>query len=189
MPLTRPSPLRHTVPNILEFVQRNSIWRALMTTLFSAKRWVRPCLRELRLGKQSHEGLWNKARKGRLVFPLPTGYVLGPDGQWEFDPDAQVRERLGYVFELFRREGVARRVVRDLKADALELPARVTAKEGYGTLMWKAPTLSTVIRILQNPAYAGAYVYGRWDYSGNRRSSKTGKHVPHLRPVAQWPVH
>src|SRR3989454_1162414 len=136
-----------------------------------------------------YEGRWNKARKGRLVFPLPTGYVLGPDGQWEFDPDVQVRERLGYVFELFRREGVARRVVRDLKADALELPARVMAKEGYGTLMWKAPTLSTVIRILQNPAYAGAYVYGRWDYSGDRRSSKTGKHVPHLRPVAQWPVH
>src|SRR5256885_9670797 len=48
-------------------------------------------------------GRWNKARKGRLVFPLPTGYVRGPEGQWEFDPDVQVRERLGYVFELFRR--------------------------------------------------------------------------------------
>src|SRR5439155_11885325 len=56
-----------------------------------------------------YEGRWNKARKGRLVFPLPTGYVRGPEGQWEFDPDVQVRERLGYVFELFRREGGARR--------------------------------------------------------------------------------
>jgi len=92
------------------------------------------------------------------------------------------------VFELFRRKGVARRVVRDLKVDGLELPARVMAKEAYGTVMWKTPTLSTVIRILQNPAYAGVYVYGRWDYSGDRRSVKTGKHVPHVRPVAQWPV-
>ncbi len=136
-----------------------------------------------------YEGRWNKARKGRLAFPLPTGYVRGPEGQWEFDSDMQVRERLGYVFELFRREGVARRVVRDLKADGLELPARVMATEGYGTVVWKTPTLSTVIRILQNPAYAGAYVYGRWDYSGDRRSVKTGKKLPHLRPVAQWPVH
>jgi DNA invertase Pin-like site-specific DNA recombinase len=136
-----------------------------------------------------YEGRWNKARKGRLVFPLPTGYVLGADGQWEFDPDRQVRERLGHVFDLFRREGVARRVVRDLKADGLELPARVMAKEGYGTLTWKTPTLSTVIRTLQNPAYAGVYVYGRWDYSGDRRSSKTGKHLPHVRPVTHWPVH
>jgi len=136
-----------------------------------------------------YEGRWNKARKGRLVFPLPTGYVQGPDGEWQLDPDAQVRERLGYVFDLFRRAGVARRVVRDLKADGLELPARVMAKEGYGTVIWKAPTLSTVIRILQNPAYAGAYVYGRMDYSGDRRSVKTGKQLPHRRPATQWPVH
>jgi hypothetical protein len=107
-----------------------------------------------------YEGRWNEARKGNLAFPLPTGYVRGPEGQWELDPDGQVRERLGYVFELFRREGVARRVVRDLKTNGLELPARVMAKEAYGTVVWKTPTLSTVIRILQNPAYAGAYVYG-----------------------------
>jgi len=135
-----------------------------------------------------YEGRWNKARKGRLTFALPTGYVRGAEGQWEFDPDVQVRERLDSVFERFRREGVARRVVRDLKAEGLELPARVMAKEGYGTVVWKTPTLSTVIRILQNPAYAGAYVYGRWDYSGDRRSVHTGKQLPHRRPVAQWPV-
>src|ERR1700686_932957 len=57
------------------------------------------------------EGRWNKARKGRLVFPLPTGYVYGPEGEWQLDPDAQVRERLGYVFGVFCRAGVARRVV------------------------------------------------------------------------------
>jgi DNA invertase Pin-like site-specific DNA recombinase len=136
-----------------------------------------------------YEGRWNKARKGQLAFPLPTGYVRGPEGQWALDPDQQVRERLDYVFELFRREGVARRVVRELKADGLELPARVMAKEDYGTVTWKTPTLSTVIRILQNPAYAGLYVYGRMDYSGDRRSVKTGKHLPHLRPAAPWPVH
>src|SRR5581483_6370392 len=34
-----------------------------------------------------HEGRWNKARKGLLHFPLPTGYVRAPDGAWELDPD------------------------------------------------------------------------------------------------------
>lgn len=136
-----------------------------------------------------YEGRWNKARKGRLTFALPTGYVRGPAGEWALDPDVQVRERLEYVFELFRREGVARRVVRVLKTEGLDLPARVMARDGYGTLVWKTPTLSTVIRILQNPAYAGAYVFGRWDYSGDRRSVKNGKTLPRLRPMAQWPVH
>jgi DNA invertase Pin-like site-specific DNA recombinase len=136
-----------------------------------------------------YEGRWNKARKGRLQFPLPSGYVRGADGNWELDPDAQVRERLEYLFGCFRCCGVARQVVRDLKHRGLDLPARVCAQEGYGALVWKTPTLGAVIRILRNPAYAGAYVFGRWDYSGDRRSVRTGKVLPRLRAMAQWPVH
>ena len=135
-----------------------------------------------------YEGRWNKARKGRLQFPLPSGYVRSVDDEWAFDPDVQVRERFSYVFDVFRREGVARRVVQELKEQGLDLPARVTAKEGYGSLVWKTPTLSAIIRILRNPAYAGAYVFGRWDYSGERRSAKTGKVLPRARAVAEWPV-
>jgi len=135
-----------------------------------------------------YEGRWNKARKGRLQFPLPSGYVRGTEDQWELDPDVQVRERFSYVFDVFRREGVARGVVRDLKQQGLDLPVRATAKEGYGSLVWKPPTLSAIIRILRNPAYAGAYVFGRWDYSGERRSTKTGKVLPQARAMAEWPV-
>ncbi len=50
-----------------------------------------------------YEGRWNKARKGLLQFPLPVGYVRAPDGAWDLDPDLQVRERLAYLFEAFRR--------------------------------------------------------------------------------------
>src|SRR5215470_3306414 len=46
-----------------------------------------------------HEGRWNKARKGLLQLPLPTGYARSAEGSWELDPDAQVRERLNYLFE------------------------------------------------------------------------------------------
>jgi DNA invertase Pin-like site-specific DNA recombinase len=135
-----------------------------------------------------YEGRWNKARKGLLHFPLPVGYVQTAANNWTLDPDTQVRERLDYVFDSFRRHGVVRAVVRDLKEQGLELPTRVTAKEGYGSLVWKTPTLSAVIRILHNPAYAGAYVYGRWEYLSDRRSPKTGKASAHSRSMAQWPV-
>lgn len=135
-----------------------------------------------------YEGRWNKARKGLLQFPLPVGFVYGADGGWELDPDAQVRERLQYVFASFRRHLVVRRVVRDLKLDGLNLPVRVTSREGYGSLLWKTPSMSAVVRILHNPAYAGVYVFGKWDYSGDRRSAKTGKAIPHQLPMAQWPV-
>ena len=135
-----------------------------------------------------YEGRWNKARKGHLQFPLPTGYVRGTDGHWELDPDTQVRERLAYLFDSFRRLEVARSVVRDLKQKALDLPTRVVTREGYGSLIWKTPSLSAVVRILRNPAYAGVYVFGRWEYSGDRRLTKTGKALPHQVPMAQWPV-
>src|SRR5436305_14606119 len=88
-----------------------------------------------------YEGRWNKARKGLLNFPLPLGYVQVIDGGWFLDPDTQVRERLDYVFNCFRRYGVVRAVVRDLKDQGLELPTRVTAQESYGSLIWKAPSL------------------------------------------------
>jgi DNA invertase Pin-like site-specific DNA recombinase len=135
-----------------------------------------------------YEGRWNKARKGLLQFPLPVGYVRGPDGAWELDPDQQVRERLIYLFEAFRRLGVARQVVRELKHHGLDLPTRVVSKGSYGTLIWKRPTLSAVVRILENPAYAGAYVYGRWEYRAEVRSPKTGKARVRLRSRDQWPV-
>ncbi len=135
-----------------------------------------------------YEGRWNKARKGLLHFPLPVGYVQTAEGDWLLDPDTQVRERLDYVFDSFRRHGVVPALVRDLKEQGLELPTRVSAREGYGSLIWKPPTLSAVIRILHNPAYAGAYVYGRWEYSTERRSPRTGKASAHARSMAQWPV-
>src|SRR5271165_1939306 len=103
-----------------------------------------------------YEGRWNKARKGLLQFPLPTGYVYSAEGKWELDPDAQVRERLACLFDSFRRHGIARSVVRDLQQQGLDLPTRMTTREGYGALLWKRPSLSAVVRVLHNPAYAGA---------------------------------
>src|SRR5579885_1132056 len=122
-----------------------------------------------------YEGRWNKARKGLLRFPLPIGYVRGADDTWELDPNLQVRERLSYVFAAFRRHGAARAGAQELREQQLDLPAYVVGKENYGALVWKTPTVSAVMRILTNPGYAGAYVYGRWDYAGERQSAKTGK--------------
>jgi hypothetical protein len=77
-----------------------------------------------------YEGRWNKARKGLLQFPLPVGYVHGADGDRGLDPDVQVRERLAYLFAFFRRHGVVRSVVRELKREGLDLPTRVTSRDG-----------------------------------------------------------
>jgi DNA invertase Pin-like site-specific DNA recombinase len=135
-----------------------------------------------------HEGRWNKARRGQLARSVPTGYVVDTQGHWVKDPDCQVQERLAYVFALFRRLGVARQVVRVLRAERLKLPVRVWGGPERGRLLWKAPSYGIVMRLLRNPAYAGVYVYGEWAYSGTERNPKTGKARPHYRAPEDWPV-
>ena len=134
------------------------------------------------------EGRWNKARKGQLGRSVPTGYLSAPEGQWVKDPNRHVQERLGYVFELFRRVGVARQVLLKLKAEKLTLPVRIPGGPRKGQLAWKEPSYRTLVRILRNPAYAGAYVYGECAYDGRHRSSTTGKAQPRFRAPDQWPV-
>ena len=134
------------------------------------------------------EGRWNKARKGQLGRPLPVGYSYDAEGGWLKDPDRQVQDRLTYLFDLFRRLGVARQVLVSLKAEQLKLPVRVWGGPGHGQLQWKEPTYSMVVRRLHNPAYAGAYVYGEWEYDGSHRSPKTGKARSRVRSLTDWPV-
>jgi len=134
------------------------------------------------------EGRWNKARKGQLGRSIPIGYLLAPDGQWVKDPDRQVQGRLDYVFTLFRRLGVARQVLLKLKAENLKLPVRIWSGPCRGQLEWKVPSFGAVMRVLRNPAYAGAYVYGECAYDPRRRNPKTGKARPHFRPPEEWPV-
>lgn len=134
------------------------------------------------------EGRWNKARKGQLGRSLPVGYVHDAEGRWVKDPDLQVQDRLTYMFDLFRRLGVARQVLVSLKTEQLKLPVRVWGGPCHGQLQWIEPTYRMVVRRLHNPAYAGAYVYGECEYDGARRSPKTGKAKVHVRPLEEWPV-
>jgi DNA invertase Pin-like site-specific DNA recombinase len=135
-----------------------------------------------------YEGRWNKARKGQLGRSVPTGYVLDAQGHWVKDPNLQVQERLSYVFALFRELGVARRVVQRLRAQQLKLPVCTGRGPGEGHLNWKAPGFGALMRVLHNPGYAGAYVYGQWAYEGTERDPKTGKAKARRRAPQDWPV-
>ena len=79
-------------------------------------------------------GAGTKAKKGLLKMTLPVGYVWGSDGAGNWIPTN--RSASGYaIFETYRRLGVARRVVCELKQQGLEVPTRLTCREGYGTLV------------------------------------------------------
>ncbi|MFQ5668172.1 MAG: recombinase family protein [Candidatus Binatia bacterium] len=135
-----------------------------------------------------HEGRWNKARRGELVRSLPVGYVCGEAGQVVKDPDRQVQSRLGHVFRRFGRLRVARQVVVELREQGLKIPIKVWGGPSHGRIVWKEATLSAIVRMLHNPTYAGAYVYGQFAYDPYDRYPTTGKAKPRLRGIEEWPI-
>jgi DNA invertase Pin-like site-specific DNA recombinase len=135
-----------------------------------------------------HEGRWSKARRGGLGQPLPVGYMRTEADAVVKHPDRQVQARLGRVFGLFAELRVARRVVLRLRREKLLIPAQAWGGPGHGEVRWKVPTFGAIMRILHNPAYAGAYVYGQKEYDGFDRSPTNGKARTKARPLADWPV-
>jgi hypothetical protein len=106
-------------------------------------------------------GRLSKARRGELVHHLPTGLVRDHDQQVSFDPDISIQEQIRLVFGKFRELGSAQKVLRYLVRQELKLPRRQTAGLYAGEVLWKDPTGSALRSILKNPAYAGAFAYGR----------------------------
>lgn len=112
-------------------------------------------LLRLRAVEARHE----KAARGEYFAKLPAGFV-SRDGRLELDPDARVQQAIKLLFGKALELGSARQVFEWLREYNLELPCSVA--DG---VEWRSANYSTVLRILKNPSYAGAYFYGRTGYA------------------------
>lgn len=127
-------------------------------------------------------GLLAKAGRGDLALPLPVGLERDPTGVVVITPDREVEDRIRLVFSTFLERRSAQAVLRVLLARHLALPRR----EGpQGGLCWRAPTKNAICRILRQPAYAGAFVYGR---TAATRPPDGSRARVRTRPRAEWRV-
>ncbi|MDF0523256.1 recombinase family protein, partial [Bradyrhizobium yuanmingense] len=131
-------------------------------------------LHQLRM--RLHQGERQKAARGELRLPLPAGLAYDRAGTIVLNPDEEVQARLHLVFAKFRELQSARGVMRYLDRNGLSLPVRPLLGPSPHEIVWRAPDSARVLSILQNPAYARAYVYGRRqkDPSRCRPGSLTG---------------
>ena len=72
--------------------------------------------------------------------------------------DEAVREAITTVFRRFDELGSARQVLIRLREDGVLLPRR---RNGSKRIFWAQATYPAVHDLLTNPAYAGAFVFGR----------------------------
>jgi DNA invertase Pin-like site-specific DNA recombinase len=102
-------------------------------------------------------GLLNKAQRGDLALQLPVGLVRDSYNTIQKDPNLEIQTRIILVFETFLRVKSASQTLRHFNEHELRLPRYDRFRE----LHWKKPTVAAIISTLKNPAYAGAFAYGR----------------------------
>jgi DNA invertase Pin-like site-specific DNA recombinase len=126
-----------------------------------------------------HAALLQKAERGELAQVLPAGLVRDEAGIVRKDPHQEVQSRIALVFTAFQEQRATTKVVRFLRQHYLRLPR----KNRWGEIVWRWPTTSSLGAILQNPAYAGAYVRGR-----TQTYWKNGKQLQRRLPLSQWKI-
>lgn len=108
-----------------------------------------------------HQGERQKAARGELRLPLPAGFTYTRDGRVVRNPDEEVQARLLLLFAKFGELRSARSVMRYLHRSGLQLPVRPLRGPAPQEVVWRPASHARVLQVLKNPAYAGAYVYGR----------------------------
>ncbi len=126
-------------------------------------------------------GLLNKAERGELALPLPVGLVRDADAQVRKDPNQEVQARITLIFTSFLRLKSACKVLRLFNEQELLLPRR----DRFGVVTWKKPRVAAILAVLKNPAYAGAFVYGR---TRTTRDPLSGKVTQTRLPMAEWRI-
>jgi DNA invertase Pin-like site-specific DNA recombinase len=127
-------------------------------------------------------GLLNKAQRGELALSLPVGLVRDVDGVVRKEPNLEVQQRLELVFSTFLQQRSASKVLQFFNAHDLRLPRH----DRFGDVRWRKPTVAAILAMLKNPAYAGAFVYGR------TRTIRTGtgprQATQKKLPMEQWRI-
>ena len=128
--------------------------------------------------------LRHKAARGELRQLLPVGLDYDDGGQVMLSPDEAVRSAISQVYALFGQLGSARQVMMTLRARGLLLPRR---KAGARRVTWAEASYPAVHDFLTNPAYAGAFAFGK---TTTRTEIAGGKKVTRHRqlPQDQWEV-
>jgi DNA invertase Pin-like site-specific DNA recombinase len=127
-----------------------------------------------------------KAQRGELRFCLPVGLCWGVNNI-ELDADVRVQNGVHLVFRKFQELGSARQVLLWFREQQIALPA-ISYGDGTRHICWKLPLYSSILGILTNPMYAGAYAFGRTEARTQVLAGRARQTSGHQKPREEWTV-
>lgn len=137
------------------------------------------------LRKRMTEAAVAKARRGELRLAVPVGYLWSLDTGLMLDPDRRIQDVVRTIFRLFERLGSARQVLLHMRRDGLSFP-RPTDHKHPPHRVWRGPVYRSVISVLRNPFYAGAYAYGKSQVRTTIVEGAVHKAYGRPRPMDAW---
>src|SRR5208283_2049017 len=139
------------------------------------------------LRQRSFEAIRQKAGRGELRFCLPVGYLWAAHGKVEMDPDQRVQQALRLVFSKMTELGSVRQVLLWFRRERVPLPMRAFDSPG-GQTVWNLPVYYSVLKLLTNPMYAGAYAFGKTHARTTMVEGRARKTAGHKKPRTEWTV-
>jgi DNA invertase Pin-like site-specific DNA recombinase len=137
--------------------------------------------------QRSLEAARQKARRGELQFRLPIGYRWTQDGKIEVDPDRRIQQAIQLVFNKNIELGSARQVLLWFRDERVCLPAFTFDKFGE-KVVWKLPVYHSILAVLSNPVYAGAYAFGKTEARTKVINGRAHKTEGHKKLRSEWMV-
>jgi DNA invertase Pin-like site-specific DNA recombinase len=139
------------------------------------------------LRQRSQEAIQQKARRGELRLLLPVGLCWTSSNRIELDPDRRVQQAIQLVFTKMTELGSARQVLLWFRRERMPLPA-VPRSPGEPALVWKLPVYHSILAMLTNPMYAGAYAFGKTEVRTRIIEGRVRKTIGHRKPPSAWIV-
>jgi DNA invertase Pin-like site-specific DNA recombinase len=151
---------------------------------------VKGTMSEFELGllrQRSVEAIRQKARRGELQYCLPVGYLWTTEGKIEMDPDQRVQRALRLVYTKMTELGSVRQVLLWFRRERVEVPMRIFDQPS-GRTVWNLPIYNTILKLLTNPIYAGAYAFGKTQARTTVLDGRARKTDGHKKPRSEWTV-
>jgi len=105
-------------------------------------------------------GMEAKARRGEMVRMLAPGYIYDGTEKVVKDPDKRVVQAIDMIFRKFLAHRSVRQTFLWFRTNGVQLPVNKSVG-GKIQIVWQLPTHPFIKSVLENPFYAGAYIWGR----------------------------